>query len=164
MTSARPEVAPAPRWAVASAAILALVGLGISTYLTIAHYIGTQALACSDNGAINCAKVTTSPESVILGIPVAVLGLAFYLAAVPLFSPWSWRSTDRRVHILRLVAICTGMVFVLGLIAAELLIIGAICLWCTGVHLVTFGLFVITLTTVTSMLDGSADDDEPEVA
>ena len=164
MTSARPEVAPAPWWAVASTAILALVGLGISTYLTIAHYIGTQALACSDNGAINCAKVTTSPESVILGIPVAVLGLAFYLAAVPLFSPWSWRSTDRRVHILRLVAICTGMVFVLWLIAAELLIIGAICLWCTGVHLVTFGLFVITLTTVTSMLDGSADDDEPEVA
>ena len=164
MTSARPEVAPAPRWAVASTAVLALVGLGISTYLTIAHYIGTQALACSDNGAINCAKVTTSPESVILGIPVAVLGLAFYLAAVPLFSPWSWRSTDRRVHILRLVAICTGMVFVLWLIAAELLIIGAICLWCTGVHLVTFGLFVITLTTVTSMLDGSADDDEPEVA
>ena len=139
------------------------MGLGISIYLTIAHFVGTQALACSDNGAINCAKVTTSPESVILGIPVAVLGLAFYLAAVPLYSPWSWKSTDRRVHILRLVAICSGMVFVLWLIAAELLIIGAICLWCTGVHLVTFTLFVITLRAVPPMLDGSAEDERVEV-
>ncbi len=145
-----------------STGILALIGLGISTYLTIAHFIGTEALACSDNGAINCAKVTTSPESVILGIPVAVLGLAFYLAAVPLYSPWSWRSTDRRVHIVRLVAIGTGMLFVLWLIAAELLIIGAICLWCTGVHIVTFALFVITVKTVTAMLDGSADEIEDD--
>jgi uncharacterized membrane protein len=158
MTSTQPEVAPAPRWAVVSTGILALIGLGISTYLTIAHYIGTEALACSDNGAINCAKVTTSPESVILGIPVAVLGLAFYLVAVPLYSPWSWRSRDRRVHIVRLVAICTGMIFVLWLIAAELLIIGAICLWCTGVHIVTFALFVLTIKAVTSMLDGEAEE------
>ena len=157
MTSPRPEVAPAPRWAVVTTAILALAGLGISTYLTIAHFIGTQALACAENGTINCAKVTTSPESVILGIPVAVLGLVFYLAVVPLYSPWAWGSADRRVHILRLVAICTGMVFVLWLIAAELLIIGAICLWCTGVHIVTFALFVITLKAVTSMLEGSDD-------
>lgn len=142
----------------ASTVILALMGLGISTYLTIAHFIGTQALACSENGTINCAKVTTSPESVILGIPVAVLGLAFYLYAVPLYSPWAWRSPDRRVHILRLVAIGTGMIFVLWLIAAELLIIGAICLWCTGVHLVTFALFVITVKAVTGMLDGSAGE------
>ena len=162
MTTTHPEVAPAPRWAVVSTGILALIGLGISTYLTIAHYIGTEALACSDNGAINCAKVTTSPESVILGIPVAVLGLAFYLVAVPLYSPWSWRSTDRRIHIARLVAIGTGMIFVLWLIAAELLIIGAICLWCTGVHIVTFALFVITVKTVTAMLDGSAGEDDAD--
>jgi len=151
-------VTQAPRWVVATTGILALAGLGISTYLTIAHFVGTQALACSDNGAINCAKVTTSPESVILGIPVAILGLAFYLAAVPLFSPWAWRSRDRRVHIVRLVAIGTGMLFVLWLIAAELLIIGAICLWCTGVHIVTFALFAITVTTVPKMLDGSGGD------
>jgi len=142
---------------VASTGILALAGLGISIYLTVAHFVGTEALACSDNGAINCAKVTTSPESVILGIPVAILGLAFFLAAVPLFSPWAWRSHDRRIHVIRLVAICTGMVFVLWLIAAELLIIGAICLWCTGVHLVTFSLFAITVKVVPAMLDGAGE-------
>jgi len=157
MSAGSSELAQAPRWAVASTGILALAGLGISIYLTVAHFVGTQALACSDNGAINCAKVTTSPESVILGIPVAILGLAFFLAAVPLFSPWAWRSNDRRIHVIRLVAICTGMVFVLWLIAAELLIIGAICLWCTGVHLVTFSLFAITVKVVPAMLDGAGE-------
>ena len=35
-----------------------------------------------------------------------------------------------------------GMGFVLWLVAAELLIIDHICLWCTGVHVVTFLLLV----------------------
>jgi len=35
------------------------------------------------------------------------------------------------------------MAFVLWLIAAEVLIIGNICLWCTAVHLVTFTLLVV---------------------
>jgi uncharacterized membrane protein len=45
------------------------------------------------------------------------------------------------------------MLFVLWLIAAELLIIKSICLWCTGVHVVTFVLFVITLTTAPALLE-----------
>jgi uncharacterized membrane protein len=35
------------------------------------------------------------------------------------------------------------MIFVLWLLSAELLIIDNICLYCTGVHIVTFALFVI---------------------
>ena len=34
----------------------------------------------------------------------------------------------------------------------ELVIIGKICEWCTGVHIVTFVIFVTTLTTVPKML------------
>jgi uncharacterized membrane protein len=37
------------------------------------------------------------------------------------------------------------MGFVLWLLGAELLIIDHICLWCSGVHLVTFALLVIIL-------------------
>jgi uncharacterized membrane protein len=36
-----------------------------------------------------------------------------------------------------------GIVFVLYLIYAELFSIGAICLWCTSVHVITFALFVL---------------------
>jgi uncharacterized membrane protein len=56
------------------------------------------------------------------------------------------------VHLLRLIFAIAGIGFVLWLVTAELLIIKAICLWCTGVHLTTFALFVVTMLTVPTML------------
>jgi uncharacterized membrane protein len=133
------------RWQPLATLALSIVGLGIATYLTITHF-DKVALVCSDNGAINCAKVTTSPQSEILGIPVAMLGLFFFIPMIALCLPVAWRSADRRVHLARLVLAVTGVGMILYLIIAELFIIKAICLWCSGVHLVTFILFVIIVT------------------
>jgi hypothetical protein len=44
------------------ALVLALTGLALSIYMTVAHYAEPRLLACSDSGTINCAKVTTSPS------------------------------------------------------------------------------------------------------
>ena len=38
-----------------------------------------------------------------------------------------------------------GIGFVLCLLYAELFTIGAICLYCTSVHVITFALFVLTM-------------------
>jgi uncharacterized membrane protein len=145
------SVEPAPLWRSRLALVLSLGGLGIATYLTIAHF-GHVALVCSNSGAINCQKVTTSAQSYFLHIPVAMLGLGFYVAMTALNLPVAWRSADRRVHIARLALLVVGMCFALYLVSAELLLIGAICLWCTGVHLVTFSLFVLVVQTVPRML------------
>ena len=124
--------------------ILSLYGLGASIYLTIAHYDAQVSLVCSDKGAINCEKVTTSPESIVFGIfPVAVLGLAFYVFMVAVNSPWGWRLNWPIVRWLRLGSVIVGMCFVLYLIYAELDLIHAICLWCTSVHVATFLIFAL---------------------
>jgi uncharacterized membrane protein len=125
--------------------LLAAFGLGVSVYLTITHF-DKVALVCSDNGAINCAKVTTSPQSVIFGIPVAMLGLAYFVPMLLLCLPAAWRSTDRRVHLARLALAVVGVGMILYLLIAELFIIKAICLWCSSVHVATFLLFVIIVT------------------
>jgi uncharacterized membrane protein len=148
------EVAEAARWRSAVALLLSIGGLGVSTYLTVAHYSHTP-LACSDTGIVNCEKVTTSAQSVFLGVPVALWGLIFFVAMVAVNLPVAWRSTDRRVHLLRLAMTIVGMCFVLYLVSAELLIIKNICLWCTSVHAITFVLFVLMVTTIPQML-GSA--------
>jgi uncharacterized membrane protein len=140
---------------------LAAAGFGISLYLTIAHFVGTQALVCSDNGLINCTKVTTSAQSHFLGMPVAVLGLAFYVLMLALNLPMAWRSADRRVHLVRLAGVIVGIAFALYLVSAELLIIGSICIWCTAVHIVTFLLFVVIMTATPRVLGwGSAASPE----
>ena len=154
---ARGEVGAAPTTLVMALSLaLSLVGFGISLYLTIAHFVGTQALVCSDNGLINCAKVTTSAQSRFLGVPVAVLGLAFYVAMVVINLPAAWRSPSRALHVTRLAMIAVGMAFALYLISAELLIIGNICIWCTAVHAVTFLLFVTVVSATPKLLGWAA--------
>jgi uncharacterized membrane protein len=134
-----------PRWQPVVTLLLAVFGLGVSIYLTITHF-DKVALVCSDNGPINCAKVTTSPQSVIFGIPVAMLGLVYFVPMVLLCLPAAWRSSDRRVHLARLALAVVGVGMILYLLIAELFIIKAICLWCSSVHVVTFLLFVIIVT------------------
>lgn len=124
---------------------LALAGLGVSIYLTIAHFTEAVLAGCSESGLVNCTKVTTSPQSYVFGIPVAVLGLAFYLFAAAIMSPWAWRAARREIHLLRIASLVIGMGFVLYLLYAELFIIGSICLYCTSVHVITFVLFVLTM-------------------
>ena len=140
------EVAsPGPAvWLQIATFVLALAGLGVSIYLTIAHFTESALLGCSESGLVNCTKVTTSPQSYVFGIPVAVIGLAFYLFVVAIMSPWAWQASRREVHLLRIASLVVGMGFVLYLIYAELLIIGSICLYCTSVHAITFVLFVLT--------------------
>jgi uncharacterized membrane protein len=136
---------PTLRWQPVATLLLSIAGLGIATYLTVTHF-DKVALVCSDNGAINCAKVTSSPQSVIFGIPVAMLGLAYFVPMIALCLPVAWRSADRRVHLARLALSITGVGMIIYLLIAELFLIKAICLWCSGVHVVTFILFVIIVT------------------
>ena len=125
---------------------LALAGLGVSIYLTIAHFTESTLAGCSETkGLVNCTKVTTSAQSYVFGIPVAVLGLAFYLFAVAVMSPWAWRAARREIHLVRIASLVVGIGFVLYLLYAELFIIGSICLYCTSVHVITFLLFVLTM-------------------
>ena len=137
-----PDRSAVPLWLQLTTLGLALAGLGVSIYLTIEHFTGNTTLACSDKGTINCAAVTTSPQSMVFGVfPVAVLGLAFFVFMVPATTPWAWRSRRLEIALLRLASVVVGVGFILYLIYVELYQVGAICLWCTSVHVITFLLF-----------------------
>jgi uncharacterized membrane protein len=133
--------APIPAWFQWTTWALSLGGLAVSTYLTIAHFNTSVSLACPATSTINCEKVTTSPESYVFGIPVAVLGLLFYVFLAVAASPWMWRVTWPPLRWARIGSVVVGIVFVLYLVYCELFKIGAICLWCTSVHVITFFLF-----------------------
>src|SRR5580704_11374477 len=140
-----PATTTVPLWFQLVTWVLSLAGLGVSIYLTIAHFTESKLLGCSESGLVNCTKVTTSPQSYVFGIPVAVLGLAYFMAAVALMSPWAWRWNRREVALIRIASLVVGMGFVLYLLYAELFTIGSICLYCTSVHAITFLLFVLTI-------------------
>lgn len=135
-------------WLQLTSLVLAVLGLGVSAYETYAHFNGSHLAGCSatGNGAFNCTAVITSPQSMVFGVfPVAILGLAFYVFVVAIMTPWAWRWQRREVGWLRLVSMVAGMGFVMYLIYAEMYQIGQICEYCTGVHIITFLLFCLTL-------------------
>jgi uncharacterized membrane protein len=138
-------------WVQITALVLSVLGLLDAIYLTIQEFDASIPTGCNSTGTIDCGAVLSSPESKLFGvIPVAVLGLAFFVSLVALNSPWAWRA-DRRailapwaqIRRIRMTVVGIGMVFVLYLVYAEIIEVGHICLYCTGVHIITFLLFCL---------------------
>jgi uncharacterized membrane protein len=122
--------------------VVALIGLSISVYLTVEHFTGSTTLACPEGATVNCARVTSSQWSTLAGVPVAVLGLAYFVVMTLLLTPMAWRR--RAFGPVRIAGAVAGVAMVLYLIWIELFKVNAICLWCTAVHAVT----VVLLGTV----------------
>ncbi|TWP34427.1 vitamin K epoxide reductase family protein [Leekyejoonella antrihumi] len=132
-----------PGWLPPTSLVLCVLGLLDAAYLTYEHYSGSTSLACSDTQLVNCTKVTTSQWSELAGIPVALLGLLFFIAMTLLCLPVVWRRAPQLVQQIRLGAAAIGLLMVFYLVWAEFFKIHAICLWCTGVHVITFVLLIV---------------------
>jgi uncharacterized membrane protein len=132
-----------PAWLPIVSLALAVAGLLVAGYLTIEHFTASTTLACPETGVVNCTKVTTSEQSKVFGIPVALLGLVYFVPMVVACLPQLWRDERPLVRYGRLGLATVGVIFVAYLVYAELFVIDAICLWCTAVHVLTVALFAV---------------------
>jgi uncharacterized membrane protein len=125
-------------------AALALCGLGVATYLALYKlgYIGT--LAC---GAGGCETVQLSKWATLLGLPVAVWGVGFY---VVLFGVALLGTTERYVdepwvsHAL-LALTGWGVIFSAWLTYLELYVINAICIFCVVSAVIVGIIFLVSI-------------------
>ena len=145
-----------PRWIPTTTLGLSLLAVGLTAYLTFTHYTDPTALACPETGIVNCTAVTTSSWSVILGVPVALIGLLWAAGMTVLNSPWAWRSRAPWLDRARLALSGAGALMVFYLVYVELFRVDAICLWCTGVHLTTIVLFGVVLAARSSLASNAA--------
>ena len=58
--------------------VLSVIGIGVAGYLTYVHYADVEPI-CSAGPDGGCAKVQASDQSMLLGVPVALLGLGAYI-------------------------------------------------------------------------------------
>jgi uncharacterized membrane protein len=116
---------------------LALLGIGISIYLTYVHYAGIEPVCSSIS---NCERVQSSEYADLLGIPVAVLGIAGYAAILG--------SLRMRVEVTALLAYL-ALAFSAYLTWAEVFKIEAICQWCVASAIIT--LLIAVLATVRAL-------------
>jgi uncharacterized membrane protein len=126
----------------------AVAGLAISSYLTVEHFTASKLLACPESATINCQKVTTSAWSHLGPVPVAVLGLAYFVVMTALCTPFAWRYPA--LDIVRVAAAGAGVLSAIYLVWVELFRVDAICLWCTAVHVCTLALLATVLWTTSA--------------
>jgi uncharacterized membrane protein len=120
-------------------AVLALVGLGIAGYLTWVHYAGLQPFCVGGGGG--CERVQTSRWADLGGVPVAVLGLAGYLAMLATLA----LPEDLGRSAAAFVAL-VGLGFSAWLTYVEIAKIHAICQWCVASAVVMTLLAVVSIT------------------
>ena len=98
------------------------LGIGVSAYLTYVHY-RPAALVCTGGGG--CETVQDSKYAVLAGLPIAVLGLAAWIAALALTI---WNSELARTLTVALALAALG--FAAYLVVLQLFVVDAICVWC----------------------------------
>ena len=119
--------------------VAGLAGAAVSIYLTVLHYVGVVP-GCPVTGPINCEAVLSSAYAVIAGtsVPTSAAGIAWFAtSAVIWMRPVGWP---------HLAWSALGLVTVLYLIFLEIVRIGAICLWCTGAHILVVAIFLLALS------------------
>jgi uncharacterized membrane protein len=129
--------------------LAALGGVAISIYLTLVH-ASAAPLACSASGVVDCERVLSSGFGVIggSGVPTSAAGIVWFavsgaLALARLRSPGPLPAR------LQLAWSVLGLAVVLGLVFVEIVLLGALCAWCTAAH-------VLVLVTFLAVVQGAA--------
>jgi uncharacterized membrane protein len=103
---------------------VALIGLGIASYLTVVHYTGGAPVCAISHG---CETVQHSTYSKLAGVPVALLGMLGYVAILLSLV----RNDDAGRTATAFIALL-GFGFSAWLTYTEIARIHAICIWCVG--------------------------------
>ena len=127
--------------------IAALAGLGVSAYLTVVHYTSVP-LVCSTSGAINCEQVLSSPYAVIAGttLPTSAAGMVWFAVTAALAGMRLAGPNSPVVARLQLAWSAIGLATIVGLVFIEIVVLGAICIWCTASHSLVVAIFLLVLS------------------
>ena len=119
-------------------AVLALVGLLMSVYLLL------YKLVC---GTGACEAVQTSEHAILLGLPVAGWGVAWYAAVFVLAFLSVQQAYQEATWPARLIFLLAagGVAFSGYLTYLELFVINAICRWCVASAVVTLLIFILAV-------------------
>jgi uncharacterized membrane protein len=127
---------------------LAVVGIGISGYLTVVHYQDGSPLCLA--GGEGCSKVQESRYADLAGVPVPLVGLFGYVAVLAMAAA--------RGDVARFGGLFVGLIgagFSAYLTWLELFEIEAICQWCVASAVVM--VLVLALSTVRVVRFGGTD-------
>ncbi len=123
---------------------LGLIGMGISGYLTYAHYQWTEPICFA---GLDCNGVLFSPYAQILGVPISLLGLLMYaiLTACGLLLLRGQKDGSRLIALGIYGAALSGTLYSAYLTYREAFTLHAFCSWCLVSAVVITSILALSL-------------------
>jgi uncharacterized membrane protein len=123
--------------------VSALVGLFMSAYLVYLTLMPPTSCPVGEYALFSCNEVIYSHYSHFYGISVAMLGLGWFIIALPLILV-----TRRDARFIRAVVAWSllGAVGVAGFVYTEVFLLGSICPLCTIAHVAGLAILVLSIT------------------
>ncbi|MBT3282960.1 vitamin K epoxide reductase family protein [bacterium] len=129
--------------------ILSIVGIFDTSYLTIKRFTHKSVNCSVFEG---CDFVTTSSYSAILGVPVAVLGIIFYVSVFAL-TLWYLKSKNKKVLMSILGLSGVGLLMSIWFVYTQAFILDAYCLYCLVSAGLSTTIFILSLIAVLKSKD-----------
>ena len=131
--------------------VFALIGFADTAYLTALHYMGEIPTCTLIEG---CEVVLTSEYSIVLGVPLALIGALYYLALV-VMSVW-YLDRGRRQTLLRIFQLSLlGFLISMALLYLQAFVIVALCIYCLASIFSTAGVYTVSYLLL-KRIDGEA--------
>jgi uncharacterized membrane protein len=123
-----------------------VAGVAVSAYLTLLHST-PGAVVCGARGIVDCERVLGSGFSAVAGtsIPVAAAGLVWFPVGAGLALVRLTRTTSAALSRVQVLWSAAGLAVVLGLVFVEIVLLGALCAWCTVAHCLVLFMFLVAV-------------------
>ena len=143
-------------------AAFALLGLGASAASAYVHYrlLVSPAYSsfCDFSGTVSCTEAYLSPYGSVLGVPVALAGIAFFatilLLATVAAAPGSPARDTAPAYVILLAL--AGLAFSAYLAGASYVVLGVFCVFCAITYLSVIGIVVVSIRAGSSSVQALA--------
>jgi uncharacterized membrane protein len=110
-------------------AVLAFLGILVSSFSLYHHFVTSPTGFCRFGESFNCDLVNRSRYSIVLGLPVALIGVAGYFLILALATLYREKA---ETPLMLVIACSVGLGFSLYLTYVEGFVLAAWCLLCLG--------------------------------
>lgn len=135
---------PASRRICLVIAVLALAGIAVSSLALQNHYAKSASSYCDLGESFNCDIVNRSTYSVVLGLPVALIGIIGYAMLLALSTLYRAKA---ETPAMLLIAALGGLAFALYLTYVEAFVLAVWCLLC-----LTSLVLILSITLLSSVM------------